>query len=271
MAYSFATWLVALAAINVGHHFSSLLPSIPTRLLRRSITNANINEKSNAENGSVPPGPMGDHEHSDSVASSATAMPNGDDSHPTPTRPAGIVPLVLPPRIRQNPLTGSTPIPDLCFIASALISYLVTLLLYFLGPHSWRHRAIFPMLLSPPGAILRFALGRLNVRPVFIDRFPIGTFIANMLGTLVLCASYVGERLGGVGATRCNAFWGIQQGFCGCLSTVSTFVVEARAIPRKRWKWVYEGGSVILGHLFALAIVGGVRWNRGLEGACTGS
>ena len=174
-----------------------------------------------------------------------------------------------------NPLTGATPVLDTIFIASAFATYLVALLVYFLGPHGWRHKATFPMLFSPPGAILRFSLGRINVRSPFIDRFPLGTFIANMVATLVVCGTYVGMRFTGAGGllvggmTRCNALWGIEQGFCGCLSTVSTFVVEARAIKSKKWKWIYVGGSVVLGHLFALAVVGGTRWSRGLGEVCS--
>ena len=149
-------------------------------------------------------------------------------------------------------------------LLSGAACYLVTLLLYFLGPYSWRHKVLFSMLLSPPGAMARFALGRINVKPSFIDRFPLGTFIANMSATMIISGVYVGQRQGNVGRTRCNALYAIQQGFCGCLSTVSTLAVESRAVRGTRWRWTYVGGSVILGHLFVLAIVGGELWGPGL-------
>lgn len=68
---------------------------------------------------------------------------------------------------------------------------------------------------------------------------------------------------------RCNALYAVQQGFCGCLTTVSTFVVEVRAIRGKRWKWMYVGSSVILGHLAVLVTLGAVGWSQGLGPMCT--
>jgi len=161
---------------------------------------------------------------------------------------------------------------DIITILSAFIAYLIALLLYFLAPRPWRHRATFPILLAPPGAILRFALSKLNSRSPFADKFPIGTFIANISATLILAGVYAAQRLPtGQGAIRCNALYALQQGFCGCLSTVSTFVVESRSIRRKRWKWVYVGSSVVLGHVAVLAVVGGVGWDRGYVPVCSGN
>lgn len=161
---------------------------------------------------------------------------------------------------------------DIVTIAVAVAFYAGALLLYFLGPLSWRKIASFPILLGPPGAMLRFYLARFNVQPRFLDRFPLGTFIANMLATSVLSATYVGSRAigqAGISATTCNALYALNEGFCGCLSTVSTFVVESRTVRKHRWRWIYILGSVILGHLIVLAIVGGTKWSRGLGPTCS--
>jgi CrcB protein len=153
-----------------------------------------------------------------------------------------------------------------CFcIALACAFYAGALVAYFVGPKKWRPEVTFALLLGPPGAILRFILSKLNSRGKFLDRFPMGTFIANILATGVVAASYVVQRTSyrtDLTITGCNAMIGIEQGFCGCLSTVSTFAVETRTIDRKRWKMIYVLSSVVLGHLLVLAIVGGVKWSR---------
>ncbi|WVQ75880.1 hypothetical protein IAR50_005514 [Cryptococcus sp. DSM 104548] len=173
-----------------------------------------------------------------------------------------------------SPSTAArTPLADSFTILTAALAYLITLLLYFLAPHNWRHDVIFPLLLSPPGAILRFALSKLNARHLFVDKFPIGTFVANMIATLLVAGTYAAQRRpGGTkhGVIRCNGLHALQQGFCGCLSTVSTFVVEAGAVKRWGWKWLYIGGSVILGHVLVLVVVGGTGWSEGYIDVCSG-
>lgn len=165
----------------------------------------------------------------------------------------------------------SAPLLDTLALFSGALAYLVALLLYFLAPrHSWRHRALFPLLLGPPGAALRFWLAKLNTRAAFLDRFPLGTFIANMVASLLIAGVFAAQRLPSSDAatshTRCDALYAIQQGFCGCLSTVSTFAVEARAIHKRGWNWAYVLGSVVAGHVLVMAVVGGVHWGGATYG-----
>lgn len=56
-------------------------------------------------------------------------------------------------------------------------------LLAGLGPASWRGKATFAIVFGPPGTVLRFYLSRLNAAR---SSFPIGTFIANMVGTTLI-------------------------------------------------------------------------------------
>ena len=161
-------------------------------------------------------------------------------------------------------------------IAFGILFYVGALLLYFLGPRSWRHPVTFALLLGPPGTMIRFTLAKLNTRPTFEGKFPMGTFLANMFATAILAAVYVGQRAPGKGGrtvsldgTTCNALYAIEEGFCGCLSTVSTFAVEMTSIRSSKWKWIYVGSSIIFGHLIVLAVVGGVSWSSaGLGPSC---
>ncbi|EIW71125.1 hypothetical protein TREMEDRAFT_27534 [Tremella mesenterica DSM 1558] len=193
-----------------------------------------------------------------------------------PPLPSHLLPGVIPMEeitFQNSPQSSrylsSTPLLDSLTILSSLLSYLIILLLYFFAPHSWRHKVLFPLLFSPPGAILRFFLSRLNTFPPFIDRFPIGTFLSNIPATLLVAGMFAVQRRP-INPVGCRAAYGVQQGLCGCWSTVSTFVVESRAIRRKRWRWFYVLFSVVVGHLCVLFVVGGTGWSEGYLDQCVG-
>ncbi|KAK8847546.1 hypothetical protein IAR55_005404 [Kwoniella newhampshirensis] len=268
VAYSLSTMAIAMASLQFGEHFASVLPRLPLSWQTRkpssdhSTTALPTKNSSSTSSASEPP-------HDD--VSSSRNQTKFNEEKVSSSRPTGF-----------NTLTRTaTPILDIVTIFTALLAYLLVLILYFFAPrrHSWRHSVLFPLLLAPPGTILRFFLARFNTHRTFIDRFPIGTFLANMIATLIIAGTYAAQRRpsarssssgGGGGGVRCNALYAIQQGFCGCLSTVSTFVVEARTVKGWIWKGFYIGGSVILGHLFVLAIVGGIGWSRGFIDVCKG-
>lgn len=60
---------------------------------------------------------------------------------------------------------------------------------------------------------------------------------------------------------------GFEDGFCGSLSTVSTFVVELRGLKRGD-SWKYFWCSVIGAQLLLTVILGGWIWS-GDRGLCT--
>lgn len=241
MAYSVVTFAIAIAALTFGEHLSSISPSLSRFHLP----------------------PQGLEPSSSRSASTDSELQNGNGEEKIKSR-----------HLKEWKYPD-TPILDWCTIILAGLFYIGAGLLYALGPRSWRYEVTFALLLGPPGAILRFFLAKINTKTAFIDRFPLGTFIANIFATAVLSAGFAasnaprsGSRLTTVG---CNAMQGLEQGFCGCLSTVSTFAVESRTIRDWRWKWSYVGGSIVLGHFIVLAIVGGTKWSSaGLGAACRG-
>ena len=84
---------------------------------------------------------------------------------------------------------------------------------------SWRHVTL-ACCFAPLGAILRWYLARWNGMGLKRFEFPIGTFVANIVGTMILAAviclqhsTAIQEREGA--AVACQIFSGLQDGFCG--------------------------------------------------------
>lgn len=146
--------------------------------------------------------------------------------------------------------------------------WLGAVLLAIFPPHNaWRGTVLFALVLAPPGCLLRFYLAlKLNA---LVPSFPLGTFAANMLGTAVEGMSFdlqhvgigVGGSVGG-GGTGCQVLQGTMDGFCGCATTVSTWVAEINGLRRSHG-WVYAGASVVGGLGLMVVVMGSVRWSVG--------
>ena len=132
----------------------------------------------------------------------------------------------------------------------------------------WRGDALFALVFAPLGCLARFYLSLLlNGR---VAAFPLGTFTANILGTCLEAAFYdiqhrpLGSAHGmvGGGRTACQLLQGAQDGFCGCLTTVSTWVTELNGL-RRRHGYVYGAASLAAGLVAVVVIMGPVRWTGG--------
>lgn len=124
----------------------------------------------------------------------------------------------------------------------------------------WRGVAVFSLVLAPVGTLARFyvSLWLNGARPAF----PLGTFAVNMLGTAMLGMSWDLQRVPLGGVVGCQVLQGVEDGFCGCLTTVSTWVSELAGL-RRRHAWLYGGASVVVGFAVMVAIMGGLRWSDG--------
>ncbi|RSH92341.1 hypothetical protein EHS25_008756 [Saitozyma podzolica] len=183
LGYSFSTFAISMACLHWGEHVSSVLPSLST-----------VRDVFGSDSTSSSPEPK------------VQPQTNGDQSSPESGSWDASTP---PPATDPTPLASRhTPILDGIIISTAFIAYLIVLLVYFLSNPSFRHPAVFPLLLAPPGAILRFLLANLNPLDPFIDRFPLGTFLANMIATLVISGVFAAQRrppTSGGPAVTCNA------------------------------------------------------------------
>ncbi|KAI9709459.1 MAG: hypothetical protein M1820_003219 [Bogoriella megaspora] len=135
---------------------------------------------------------------------------------------------------------------------------------------TWRGQAIFACVFAPVGCLLRFYTSlKLNG---LVASFPLGTFAVNMLGTAVLGMAFdlqhvplksAGGSIGG-GRVRCQILQGIDDGFCGCLTTVSTWVAELNGL-RRGHAYYYGISSIVMALGLLVIIMGSIRWTIGWQ------
>ncbi|KAL4781664.1 CrcB-like protein-domain-containing protein [Aspergillus varians] len=136
------------------------------------------------------------------------------------------------------------------------------------APDMWRGPFLFSLVFAPVGCLCRFYISlQLNSR---IVGFPLGTFMVNIGGTLILGMAYSIQhagvdhfRLTIGGITGCEVLQGIMDGFCGCLTTVSTWVLELSDL-RRRHAYLYGAASVVVALCFLVVEIGSLQWTRGL-------
>ncbi|KAI3642072.1 hypothetical protein MP228_011627 [Amoeboaphelidium protococcarum] len=130
------------------------------------------------------------------------------------------------------------------------------------GSSLWLYRWMIAIISGPPGTILRWQLSRLNVNTIDKWWSALGTLCANTLGTAVLAVLEVILRLKpySLDAISTTIIIGLQLGFCGCLTTLSTFIHELSIAKSRRVSITYLTVSIIADQLLLLCIVGIPLW-----------
>jgi len=127
---------------------------------------------------------------------------------------------------------------------------------------TWRSQALFALVFAPLGCLLRFyASLHLNGR---IKAFPLGTFVVNVFGTAMEAMFLDLQRVPIGGMIGCQVLQGMADGFCGCLTTVSTWVTELTAL-RLKHAYFYGLASVGVGLSMMIIIMGSLQWTNGFK------
>ena len=127
---------------------------------------------------------------------------------------------------------------------------------------TWRSQALFALVFAPLGCLLRFyASLHLNGK---IKSFPLGTFAVNIFGTMMEALFLDLQRVPVGGMVGCQVLQGMSDGFCGCLTTVSTWVAELKGL-KLRHSYVYGFMSVGVGLSLMVIITGSLQWKIGFS------
>jgi CrcB protein len=140
----------------------------------------------------------------------------------------------------------------------AVLFYAGTFPAYFYLPAEYRHKATAALLFAYPGALTRYLLS-VWLNPL-AKTMPAGTFTANAIGTALLGLFHVlQDKPTPVSPNACALLQGLGDGYCGCLTTVSTFATEVMTL--REWKaWHYAAVSWVTGQLLLLVILGPSYW-----------
>lgn len=126
----------------------------------------------------------------------------------------------------------------------------------------WRGDALFALVFAPLGCLLRF-YASLHLNGL-IQTFPLGTLVVNLAGTAMEGMLYDLQHVPLAGRVGCQVLQGLEDGFCGCLTTVSTLVAELQGL-RMRHGYIYGATSVVVGVSLMVVIMGSVQWTVGFR------
>ncbi|CAG8551622.1 9235_t:CDS:2 [Funneliformis caledonium] len=124
---------------------------------------------------------------------------------------------------------------------------------------------IFATVFAPIGTSIRCYLSKYNT---FKKHFPLGTFAANFSGSIVIGILFLLSNGIVYSKLSCEIIEGLANGFCGCLTTISSFANEITQLPRKH-AYKYALVSILMGQIAMILTVGIYHWTIGLSSTST--
>ncbi|EPB82034.1 hypothetical protein HMPREF1544_11238 [Mucor circinelloides 1006PhL] len=152
---------------------------------------------------------------------------------------------------------------DYLTITFAIVSWLGVVFAAIFSPY--QRDLAFACVFAPVGALTRWYLSFYNGR---LPHFPVGTFAPNVFGTIVLAILALAQSGPRITAIACDVVAGLANGYCGCLTTISTFMVELTTLPRKP-SYIYGFLSIVIAQCFMFIILGSYIWSQGVNPMCS--
>nr|UJH94503.1 Fex1 [Starmerella bombicola] len=151
------------------------------------------------------------------------------------------------------------------------VERILMVLLEVLGVAAWvvclvtaitspNHSRWWPLsgIFAPFGVWARYYLSKFNRSNVW---FKWGTFSANMFSTAVSCVLGLCLMLPHRAPAQIQVMLALQRGFCGCLSTFSTFTKEMNTM-KTHHGYLYGFISLFCGYSLAFIIMGSYKWTH---------
>ena len=138
-------------------------------------------------------------------------------------------------KMKLQRYTRCCTIPRVIISVSIIVGYIVvSATLIAVCVYYTNYFLLFSLLLGSIGTYIRWQLSSLDNIASF-QEFPLGTFLANTLGSIILVvtsiaiAFYTDETE--IEPIKTAILTGVASGFCGSLTTVSTFLVQLSFMP----------------------------------------
>ncbi|GBB87562.1 hypothetical protein RclHR1_01400015 [Rhizophagus clarus] len=154
-------------------------------------------------------------------------------------------------------------IPDFISIGIGVVS--IVLVVTLSSTVQVNRSVLFAVVFAPIGALTRWYLSKYNAMK---KSFPWGTFAANMSGSVIIGILFLLSN--GIASSNisCEIIKGLIDGFCGCLTTISTFATEINiTLPRKH-AYRYAFISILMGQIAMILTIGIYHWIVGLTTTC---